>query len=272
MPKPLTQSLFKPTDFDLFLDSIGLSKQSKEARISLIDRMQQAVEYQIVTQIFSRLTGDEKLNLIDLMKEADETENEKPVNDFLLEKIPDIEMLVDEAIDKVKNDLRIGTAGMAAAMAEDMAVLSNPKGLDSGGSADDSSIVDPTADTMNESPSKIEPVSHAVASEPETETSFSHTDLPFPWEAPAGAAENLMAQPTTPTDGTDRSRQTIDAFPWEADVKNHSEPGAAALGETISKAVFPAVDEPTVNPAQATSNPIDDELRDLNQPTQVNNP
>lgn len=110
MPGLPTQSIFQPTDFDLFLDEVGLGEMTPEARIQLVDNLRQAISYRIVTEIYTQLSVEQKTQLVELMQKADETGDEKPVNDFLLKCIPDVEALVDDIVESEKNKLRPGAA------------------------------------------------------------------------------------------------------------------------------------------------------------------
>lgn len=127
MTTPLVQSVFKPTDFDLFLDEIGLESLTGRDRIAMVDRITQILEYQLVTTIFDKLSTEKKIELVELMKRADETGNEAPVNEYLHQHLPDIEALVDEAISKVKNDLRVSTASINDSIEKHMAILEMDK-------------------------------------------------------------------------------------------------------------------------------------------------
>lgn len=121
MATPLLTSMFKPTDFDLFLDEIGLEDLTGRSRVELIDDILQSVEYALSIKIFRRLSTEKQAQLNNLMDEADKTGNEAIVNDFLAQEFPDIESVVDEAIEKVKNDLRLSTASMKDSIARQVA-------------------------------------------------------------------------------------------------------------------------------------------------------
>lgn len=97
---------FQPTDFDLFLDEIGLADVTGDDRIDLVNIAKTSIEKEIVFTIFSRLEPFKKEQLARLMEDASVANSEQAVNDFLLIEIPDIEALVDLSIDKVKNTLR----------------------------------------------------------------------------------------------------------------------------------------------------------------------
>jgi hypothetical protein len=110
MATPLTQSIFQPLDFDLFLEEIGLlGDLGAEARVALSDQITEAIEYAMITKIFHRLTPYQQGELVQLMQEADKTGNEAPVNDYLLGIIPDADILAKEAVEEVKDSFRIST-------------------------------------------------------------------------------------------------------------------------------------------------------------------
>lgn len=118
MAPPLTGSIFKPTDFDRYLEEIGLGDLSPEARIKLVDTLHESVQYRIVTEVLSSLSTQQKLELARLMQEANKTGEDTPVNDYLLKQIPDVEGLVDDIIEQEKRKLRPGAATLQKVLDE----------------------------------------------------------------------------------------------------------------------------------------------------------
>lgn len=123
MAAPLIRSLFQPTDFDTFLDEIGLADLDGNDRAQLAETMKQSVEYGIVTKIFSTLPAGEKLTLVELMKEGDASGNDIKVNDWLRKKFPEIETLVDEVIENVKNQVRKMTSTLKHDIEQDLIMV-----------------------------------------------------------------------------------------------------------------------------------------------------
>lgn len=191
MPAPLTQSVFKKVDFNSFLDELGFVNQSQAKRIQFLDKILQALDYQIVTKILSRLQDKDKLALVDLMKQANEDGNEKPVNDFLLERLPDVEALVDEAIEKIKSDLRFQTLGMKELMDEHIALVMDKKNgvnttlKDKAEAAETRMRLNQGGDVAGTAP-KADEGGVSAASGNSSEPILN----PFPWEVPAGSSES----------------------------------------------------------------------------------
>lgn len=184
MAVPVFQSAIKATDFDLFLDEIGLEDLDARGRIELVDKAIQAVEYRLVTNLLDRLSTDKKIELVDLMREADKTGNEGPVNDFYAREIPDVESIVDEAIDEVKSRLRASTASMKDSFAMYMSAL----GLDSAAPSE------PEQAQESDNSAMPEPLPIPIA-EPASQTLPSPLPEPVPSQAPIDPLESYNPPP-----------------------------------------------------------------------------
>lgn len=195
MATPILTSLIKPTDFDLFLDEIGLEDVVGRDRVALVDKFLQSVEYQLVTLIFRRLTTEKQIELIELMKEADKTENEAPVNVFLLKEIPDVETMVDEAIEKVKADLRVSTASMQESIDAQLALMKLDEQMKKGPAKNEElappspiGVFDPNRPLTRPIPKPIEQLQHSK--EPlYGQSPIVSSEEPFPWEEPTATDE-----------------------------------------------------------------------------------
>lgn len=130
MATPILGSIFKPTDFDNFLEEIGLGDMSPEARLQLVDNMTQSVQYRIITEIFSSLSGEQKLELVRLMQEAKKTGDDNPVNDWLLQQLPDIEGMVDDIVEQEKQRLRPGAATMQKVLDEFLTLIEQRRAVE----------------------------------------------------------------------------------------------------------------------------------------------
>ncbi len=127
MAQPLTQTVFQPTDFDLFLDEVGLQDVTGKARLALVDKLRDSVHYSIVSKIAKHLDFEGQITFVNLMKEADKTGNEAPVNEFLFQKIPHIESLIEESIEEVKDKLRFSSANLQDLVDQEVAFLEHAR-------------------------------------------------------------------------------------------------------------------------------------------------
>ncbi len=173
-----TASILKPVNFDVFLDEVGFSRQSPEARAKLIDRIYQSLDYVLSTEILQQLEMDDKFKLMDLMEQASTSGDEGPVNDFLLEKIPNVEQIVEEAVTEIKNSLRVSTLGMSNMMDEHLALVAEQmkdEDPEIAAALGEEPKDEPEATEKTPDTEEVEPANNAV------NTKF--IDEPFPWEA-----------------------------------------------------------------------------------------
>ena len=195
MATPITQSVFKPIDFDLFLDELGFDRQSPAMRQKLINMAVDAYREQLTLGIFSRLTSEDKMKLLDLMEEADKTGNEKLPNDFLTERIPDVQELIEQSIENVKDGLRLVTTGMKETLDEQIAMLLEKKQQqDEAAKLEATKTVPPQPPTPPTSTIKV-PVSSEPTEKQKEEitpvTAEPNTTEAFPWEKPAAKSDHF---------------------------------------------------------------------------------
>lgn len=223
MAAPLTQSIFQPTDFDAFLDEIGFTDLSPQSRAEMVANIASAVEYAVVRKIYRLLSNEDQIRLLEIMQEADETGNEEPVNSFLLERIPDADILAEEAVEEVKNDLRRSSVGMRMAVEQHVNMIDQMRQAEQNAAELDPLSPDyqmpseryksPLAASLEKDVAAVKkseqtaniPVPPAPPAPvvPEVDSS-----TPFPWELPTPPA--TPAQPVT------------DEMPVSSDSTDHS--------------------------------------------------
>lgn len=253
MAQPLTQSYFKPTDFDKFIDELGLNNLSPRSRIEFVDKIRQAVEFTFITKLFRRLSEDKKIKLVELMQEADKTGNEAPVNEFLETEFPDVEGIVDEAIDKIKNDLRLSTASIADSFEQVMADL---------GKQIQPARPDDNPPSEANLPEHTEGATNTSGDETPTsdDREYKNETPPKPASNNADIAQTLAVEPTPPTPEPDN-------WPKPDQFISSSEPTPTPLSEPAgAESQRPVETNPDTQGSVDSSTGINEELDTLRNP------
>lgn len=108
MAAPVFQSVLQPTKLDQYIDELGLTNMTPEAKLQLADDLTETVQYKLITRAFTSLTVQEKTEYVRLMQEANASGNYAQANDFLYQHFPDIEVLVEELVTETLEEMRPG--------------------------------------------------------------------------------------------------------------------------------------------------------------------
>lgn len=251
MATPLLQSIFTPTDFDTFLDEVGFGHMSAQARLKLVDDMSYAVQYGVMTRILTELKPEQKLRLIELMQEAKKTGDFSVPNNYVSDQFPDLEVIVDEIIERVKSQLRPGRVSLEKIMDEFFDAAEKRV-------AYEKAMLPSEPKSPTEQSSNSAPVPPAAAPEPAVADLASTAPL-----TPVPAPRTPISEPAASPEATEELR-----FPWEVDVKLKAEEEndqsyqqlLQQLQHTAPEGV--AGGQPTQQPAITDSGEaIDDELK-----------
>lgn len=280
MATPITQSILPKVDFDSFLDEIGFSRQSPEARARVLDNLYMALDQEIVAQIIHKLSANEKVELLDLFEEADKTGTEIAVNEFLLDKVPDIQVIIEDAVLSIKNRMRMASAGMPAVMADQIKQFAEePKDKTEKVKAEfeesleeqkeeaaDSDSIGFADQAVNEPNAQPEPSTDRLTGPriPTPQPNDNGQPL-FPWETPSssssattpsGSTNSSNARPVIPD--LEQPKEKLDMmrpFPWErADAFAAQESAPADTNEADTVEQAPLVSPTT--PSSAATSPI----------------
>lgn len=207
MATPLSQYIFQPSKLDEYLDEIGLGSMSPEARVKLVDDLTQIIQYRIVTEVYSSLSAEEKLEYMGLMQEAVKNNNFTKSNEFLFRNIPDIDALVDEIVEEELEKMRPGAAVFRKVTDEFIEHLKKRKQYETDGEPilplDASKIPASPNETPTEAAGRIadRPLEAPLAPKPEE----AADDSTFPWESPTDTSVNSGTPSTLDTSASDTS-------------------------------------------------------------------
>lgn len=278
MAAPLFQHVFQPTEFDDYLEEIGLGNISPEARLQMIDEFREGVLYEIVIRGFSSLGEDEQFEYVRLMKDANKSGDYSKTNEFLYKHIPDIEAMIEEIVDDVKRRMRPGAAVLRKVSDEFLAHIAAREKYESEGEPNlplDASLIPPTPDgqpvtpaapvAMNtastQTPAPFDPIEYdnvdSFPSQPEEKVA-----VPFPWEVGSTTAENTttsaaphLASTEMPNDAqallSDDGFRPVPSTPLD--------PASFAQHLTLDDIAPDLPDTPTSPPQQTQNNKTDSE-------------
>jgi hypothetical protein len=172
MSIPLFHSAFPATEFEAFLDEIGIGANlSPEEKEEVAYKAREIVKYNVTGLILQRMDTEEKQEeLARLIEETEKSGSDIELNQFFLREIPDWEIMIDEEVQKVRRDLRDGVAKLPQYIeyAESLMASNAPK---------------EEANEPAQSP-------NSTSQEAQSNVNME----PFPWEVPT--MPNTEAQPS----------------------------------------------------------------------------
>jgi hypothetical protein len=252
MAAPLFQQILQPTKFDEYLDELGLGNMSPQARVKMADDLMQIVQYRIVTEAYSSLSAQEKLDYMELMQEAVKNDNYTKSNQFLYQHIPEIETFAEEIIDEELEKLRPGAAVFRKVTDEFLEHLKKGQKFEEEGAPNlplDTSLIPPTADDEPIAPEEAA----KIASRP-LEAPLRQEALETP-EAPEVAP---LPQPSDTV--ADETPDLSAPFPWElppdtsSSVSDTTGAADSMSGNTSMSDTSPDLADSPADTAQNSSN------------------
>ncbi len=116
MATPINTPIIQPTDFDQFLDELGLGILSQEERDDLAKQAREMATYAVIVKIRQAVGTDKIKEFTELMERAYETGDHTEFNQFFQRAVPNPDFLIEEAVEEVKKTIRAALRNMPKMM------------------------------------------------------------------------------------------------------------------------------------------------------------